>query len=98
MRATFANQLVFAEPGREDSIKYRHPYRVDVEIYIKHASRAGQNWDIQFRGQTVGNVPANIREALIREFQNYIRLRVKKNIRALSFDDFIDMASAVNIA
>ena len=98
MRATFANQLVFAEPGRKDSIKYRHPFRVDVDIYIQQASRTGQNWDIQYKGHKFGRVPDPIREALARELQNYIRLRVKKNIRSLSFSDFIDMANAMNIA
>lgn len=97
MRVTFANQLVFAEPGRDDIIKYRHPFRVDVDILIRPVSNGETNWEILYKGHKSGRVPENIRQALTREFQNYIRLRIKKNIRSLSFGDFVAMANAINV-
>ena len=96
MRATFGNQLAFAEPGKEDSIRYKHPFRVGVDIYIRHRQKDGQNWELTFTGQN--NVPATIRQALEREFRIYIRQRVKRNLGMLTFDDFIEMARAVNIS
>ena len=97
MRATFANQLAFAEPGREDFIKYKHPFRVNVDIYIRHRKKTGQNWELQFTGHSK-NVPPKIKKALEREFRIYIRQRVKCNLGTLTFDDFIEMTRAVNIA
>lgn len=97
MRATFTNQLALAGPGRENSIKYTHPFRVNVDIYIRHTGRDGKNWDLQYVTHKQGKVPESIRAALEREFQTYIRLRIKKSVRALNFDDFVDMANAVNI-
>jgi hypothetical protein len=97
MRATFTNQFALAGPGRENSIKYTHPFRVNVDIYICQNARGGKNWDIQYVTQKHGKVPESIRAALEREFQTYIRLRIKKSVRALSYGDFVDMANAVNI-
>jgi hypothetical protein len=96
MRATFANQLVFSEPGQKNSIKYTHPFRVDVDFLIQYKNHPEQNWEIYCAGQR-SKVPTAIREALMRDFQNYIRLRLKKNIHALGFDDFVEMAKAINI-
>lgn len=98
MRATFGNQLAFAEPGKEDSIRYKHPFRVGVDIYIRQKQQDGQNWELMFAGQNVKNVPPSIRHALEREFRLYIRQRVKRNLGMLTFGDFIEMTRAVNIS
>jgi protein-arginine kinase len=98
MRATFGNQLAFAEPGKEDSIRYKHPFRVGVDIYIRQKQQDGQNWELMFAGQNIRNVPPSIRQALEREFRIYIRQRVKRNPGVLTFSDFIEMARAVNIS
>ncbi len=98
MRATFMNQLAFAEPGRENSIQYKHPFRINVDIYIQHKERSGQNWELFFAPQKINSVPESIRSALAREFKIYIRQRMKRNLQTLTFEDFIDMAKAVNIS
>lgn len=97
MRATFVNQLAFAEPGREDFIQYKHPFRVNVDIYIRHRPRAEQNWELQFATQKTGRVPGLIQKALEREFKSYIHQRVKCSLGTLRFDDFVDMTRAVNV-
>lgn len=98
MRITFANQLALAESGWENSIRYKHPFRVDVDIYICQDGEKENGWDLHYVSQKQGKVPDPIRAALAREFQIYIRMRLKKSARALSFNDFVEMANAVNIA
>lgn len=95
MRATFANKLVFAEPQNEQTIKYMHQFRVNVDVFICHADKKDRDWDLHFASSSV--LPADIRAGLVREFMHYIRRRVRKGVNTLSYDDFIAMAKAVNI-
>lgn len=97
MRATFMNKLVFAEQGREDSIKFRHQFRVNVDVYIKRKKMENRNWDLCLSGNNQ-NIPEQIRNALIQEFMVYIRHRVKRSVHTLNYTDFIDMTKAVNLS
>lgn len=98
MRVTFMNQLAFAGPDRGDAICFKHPYRVNVEMFIRYNKHQEQNWELMFRAHNFGGVPQQVRAALSREFRKYIRQRVKRNIASLRYDDFIAMANAVSIA
>ena len=98
MRATFMNKLVFAEQGREDSIRYMHHFRVNVDVYIKHKKMDHRNWDLFFSAGDFRNVPEDIRNGLIKEFMAYIKSRVKRSLHTLDYTDFIDMAKAVNLS
>jgi hypothetical protein len=98
MRATFLNLLVFHESGREDLIQFKHPYRVNVDMYICHRSIPGREWELRYKGQNADKIPAPIRNALMKEFRKYIRQRVKKNVETLHYDDFVEMAKAIDIA
>lgn len=97
MRVTFSNQLVFADPRHWDRIKYAHHFRVDVDVIIRQRKETGRNWDITLTSNGFRSVPQDIRDALVREFKNYIRMRVKKNVNALKYSDFIDMANAISL-
>lgn len=97
MRATFANQLVFAEPGREDTIKFRHPLRVSADMFIRFEPTGENQWGVFYRGQRMNDVGPQVRDMLLREFRTYIRLRIKKNIHALSYKDFVELAKVANI-
>lgn len=97
MRATFANQLVFVEPGREDTIKFRHPLRVGADMFIRFEPSGENQWGISYKGQRMNDVGPKVREMLLGELRNYIRLRIKKNIHALSYTDFVDLAKVASI-
>ena len=97
MRATFMNKLAFAEQGREDSIKYRHQFRVNVDVFIKHKKMENRNWDLCLSGNNQ-NIPEQIRNALIQEFMVYIRNRARRSVHTLDYTDFISMAKAVNLS
>lgn len=98
MRATFMNKLVFPEAEDHTTIKYVHHFRVDVDVLIKHERRHGRDWELYFMAGKNTNIPDEVRSGLIKEFMYYVRRRVKKGIHMLSFDDFVDMTEAVNIA
>ena len=98
MRATFMNKLVFAEQGREDAIKYKHQFRVNVDVYIKHKKMDHRNWDLFLQAGEHKSIPDDVRNGLIKEFMVYIRHRVKRSIHTLDYTDFIEMTKAVNLS
>lgn len=98
MRVTFMNQLALGETGKENSIRYKHPFRVNVDIFIRQRAHEGQNWELLFASQGAGSVPGSIRKALEREFRLYIRQRIKRSLGTLSYDDFVEMANAVSVS
>ena len=98
MRATFMNKLAFAEPGKQGVIKYAHNFRVDIDLYIQYRDDEDKDWEIRFQGQGMRRAPAGVREGMVREFRSYIAKRMHANLHRLRYDDFIDMAKAVNIA
>lgn len=98
MRVTFTNQLALAGPEEKDIVRYKHPFRVNVDIYIRENQCAEQDWEILFCPHNQETVPMTVRDALTREFTRYIRQRVKRRTTSLCFEDFINMANAMNIA
>lgn len=97
MRATFTNQLVFAEQGREDTIKFRHPLRVSADMFIRFEPSGENQWGVFYRGQRMNDVGPKVQEMLLRELRTYIRLRIKKNIHKLNYNDFVDLAKVASI-
>jgi hypothetical protein len=96
MRATFSNKLSLAEPGQTDMIRFRHPYRVNVDVFVKQYDRNGRDWELVFSPANV-SLPEKIRSSLMAEFISYIRRRAKKRVDTLLYHDFLDMAQSVNI-
>lgn len=92
------NKLVFAEQGSEESIKYLHHFRVNVDVVVKHKKMEHRNWDLFLSAGEMRNIPDDIRNGLIKEFMVYIRARVKRSLHTLDYTDFIDMAKAVNLS
>ena len=97
MRVTFMNQLAMASREQESVVCYRHPYRINVEIYICANEEEERGWEIMFNTQNKMKLPGVVQESLLREFRRYIQQRVKRNPSSLQFDDFVDMARAINV-
>lgn len=105
MRATFMNRLVFAEPENQNTIRYVHQYRVDANIYIQKKNVGPRDWDVaivpaksmSFYGAK-SVIPDELRQSLLSEFMHYIRRRVRHGVEKVTFDDFISMTRATNIA
>jgi hypothetical protein len=98
MRATFMNKLVFAEPGDVNTIKYLHQFRLDIQVYIKHVKAGERNWDVYLSAIDARSIPPEIRNGLIREFMLYVKNRARCGLDKLNYNDFIDMAKAVNLS
>jgi hypothetical protein len=95
MRVCFANYLSVEVTPIEKVIYYRHPFRVNVDVFIEKSADHDARWHMRFRGK---NLPLCLKEALCREFRLYVWQRVKKDPRNLSFDDFLEMANAVSVS
>ena len=104
MRATFMNRLVFAEPNRQDTIKYVHQFRVDVNIYVQKSEMKNRDWDLCFvpansteMSPQMANIPVELRKGLLNEFMMYVRRRMRRGLEKMTYDDFVTMTNAMNI-
>lgn len=104
MRATFMNRLVFAEPEDQNTIRYVHQYRVDANIFIQKKKMGSRDWDVAIvpaKSMAYGagaTIAKELRQSLLNEFMVYVRRRMRQGVESVTFDDFISMTKATNIA
>lgn len=98
------NRLVFAEPNRQDTIKYVHQFRADVNIFVHRKAGEERDWDVfcipanaPSISPDVPHIPADLRRGLLAEFAVYVRRRMRRGLEKLTYDDFVKMTTAMNI-
>lgn len=98
MRVCFSNYLDVGGSPKEPVVHYRHPYRVNVDIYVQPAPESEGGWVLKFHAQTSETHSKYMKDALSREFLIYIRQRIKRDPHKLRFHEFVEMAKAVSVA
>ncbi len=101
MKATFRNKFrVVNDFEGEHSIRYAHPFRLDLEILIEPKENINPalsvDWGITMKTRNK-IVVKKIRGQLAEDILGYIFKRSREDVRKLSYDDLIEMAKMWSI-